>query len=50
VVDGEDSQTWHASLGAGLLVQPLGAPFTMHRTAANSNEGTRFYVGFGYPF
>ena len=48
--DGEDSKTWHSSLGGGLLVQPLGAPFTMHVTAANSTEGTRLYLGFGYPF
>ncbi|MGE5199736.1 MAG: hypothetical protein ACM3H9_08850, partial [Rhodospirillaceae bacterium] len=49
-VDGEDSKTWHSSLGGGLLVQPLGAPFTVHATAANSTEGTRFYLGVGYPF
>ena len=47
---GEDSNTWHSSLGGGLLVQPAGAPFTMHATAAHSREGTRFYVGMGYPF
>jgi hypothetical protein len=33
-----------------LLVQPLGAPFMLHAIAANSKEGTRFYVGMGYPF
>ena len=49
-VDGEDSKTWHSSLGGGLLVQPIGAPFTVHATAANSTEGTRFYFGVGYPF
>jgi hypothetical protein len=49
-VDGEDSKTWHSSLGGGLLVQPLGSPFTLNLTAANSTEGTRFYLGFGYPF
>ncbi len=49
-VEGEDSKAWHSSLGGGLLVQPLGAPFTAHVIAANSTEGTRFYFGFGYPF
>jgi hypothetical protein len=49
-VDGEDSKTWHSSFGGGLLVQPLGAPFVMHVLAANSTEGTRFYLGMGYPF
>jgi hypothetical protein len=49
-VEGEASKTWHSSLGGGLLVQPLGAPFTLHVTAANSTEGTRLFLGFGYPF
>ena len=49
-VEGEDSKAWHSSLGGGLLVQPLGAPFTAHVIAANSTEGTRVYFGFGYPF
>jgi hypothetical protein len=49
-VDGEDSKAWHSSFGGGLLVQPLGAPFMLHAIAANSKEGTRFYVGMGYPF
>jgi hypothetical protein len=49
-VDGENSKTWHSSFGGGLLVQPLGAPFMLHAIAANSKEGTRFYVGMGYPF
>ena len=49
-VDGEHSNTWHSSLGGGLLVQPLGAPFLLHAIAANSKEGTRLYVGMGYPF
>ena len=49
-VEGEDSKAWHSSLGGGLLVQPLGAPFTAHVIAAHSTEGTRFYFGLGYPF
>jgi hypothetical protein len=49
-LQGEDSDTWHTSLGGGLLLQPLGAPVTLHAVAADSNEGTRFYFGFGYPF
>lgn len=47
---GEESDTWHTSLGGGLLLQPLGAPVTLHAVAADSREGTRFYFGFGYPF
>ena len=49
-VEGEDSKTWHSSLGGGLLVQPMGAPFTFHVTAAKGTEGTRMYFGAGYPF
>jgi hypothetical protein len=49
-VEGEDSKTWHSSLGGGLLVQPLGVPFMVHATVANGTEGTRFYFGVGYPF
>jgi hypothetical protein len=49
-VEGEDSKTWHSSLGGGLLVQPMGAPFTFHVTAARGTEGTRMYFGAGYPF
>lgn len=49
-LDGENSKTWHSSIGGGLLVEPLGVPFTMHVTAAYSTEGTRMYLGFGYPF
>ncbi len=49
-LEGEESDTWHTSLGGGLLMQPLSAPVTLHAVAANSKEGTRFYFGFGYPF
>jgi len=49
-VEGEDSTTWHSSLGGALLVRPVGAPQTVHLTAANSTEGTRLYLGLGYPF
>jgi outer membrane protein assembly factor BamA len=46
----ESSDTWHTSLGGGLLAQPVMAPVTVHVIAANSKEGTRFYFGLGYPF
>ena len=49
-LEGEESDTWHTSLGGGLLMQPLSAPVTLHAVAANSKEGTRFYFGLGYPF
>jgi hypothetical protein len=47
---GEESDTWHTSLGGGLLVQPLSAPVTVHVVAGHSNEGTRYHFGLGYPF
>jgi hypothetical protein len=49
-LENEDSDTWHTSLGGGLLLQPVLAPVTVHVIAANSKEGTRFYFGLGYPF
>jgi outer membrane protein assembly factor BamA len=49
-LDNEQSDTWHTSLGGGLLLQPLSAPITVHAVAANSKEGTRFYFGLGDPF
>ena len=49
-LENESSDTWHTSLGGGLLAQPLSAPVTVHVIAANSKEGTRFYFGLGYPF
>jgi outer membrane translocation and assembly module TamA len=49
-LENEDSNTWHTSLGGGLLLQPVLAPVTVHVIAANSKEGTRFYFGLGYPF
>jgi hypothetical protein len=49
-IEGEDSKTWHPSVGAGLLLQPVGAPITLHAVGARGKEGTRLIVGFGYPF
>jgi hypothetical protein len=46
----EESDTWHTSLGGGILVQPLSAPVTLHVVAGHSTEGTRYYFGVGYPF
>jgi hypothetical protein len=47
---GEDSNTWHPSLGAGMLAQPVGVPLMVNFLVAYSKEATRFYFGFGYPF
>ena len=49
-LDGEDSSTWHPSLGGALLLQPVGAPMLLHAIAATGREGTRLLVGLGYPF
>jgi hypothetical protein len=49
-LDDEDSSTWHASYGGGLLFQPLGFPLTAHATLAFGEEGPRFYLGSGYSF
>jgi hypothetical protein len=47
---GERSTTWHSSVGAGLLLQPVSVPLVVNFLAAYSKEATRFYFGFGYPF
>ena len=47
---GEDEKTWPPTFGGGLLLQPVGAPITLHGIAARGKEGTRLIVGFGYPF
>jgi hypothetical protein len=46
----EESKTWHGSYGGGVLLQPLGAPITIHATVATGDEGTRFSFGSGYDF
>jgi len=47
---GEDSNSWHTSVGGGLLAQPGGLPFVVNAVVAHSTEGTRFYLGSGYSF
>jgi len=49
-LEGEDSSTWHASYGGGLLLQPLATPVTIHAIVTTGDEGTRFYFGSGYGF
>jgi hypothetical protein len=46
----EVSDTWHNSVGGGLLLQPLAAPVTLHAVVGHSKESTLFYFGLGYPF
>ena len=47
---GEQSKAWHSSFGGGLLAQPASMPLVVNFLTAYSQEGTRFYFGFGYPF
>ena len=47
---GEESNTWHASYGGGVLMQPVGLPITLNTTIGTGTEGLRWYFGFGYPF
>jgi hypothetical protein len=49
-LQGENSKTWHSSVGGGLLAQPVSVPFVVNFVAAHSTEGLRIYFGFGYPF
>jgi outer membrane protein assembly factor BamA len=49
-LDGETSDGWHASWGGGLMLQPVATPFVLTVAAAASNEGTRWYFGYGFFF
>jgi len=47
---GQPSNTWHTSIGAAAMLQPVAVPFLLDAMLAHSREGYRFYFGFGYPF
>jgi len=47
---GETSDTWHNSVGGGIMLQPAGLPITLHGMAGHSVEGMRYMFSFGFPF
>ncbi|PYP43170.1 MAG: hypothetical protein DMD43_00165 [Gemmatimonadetes bacterium] len=51
-LDGETSDTWHATTGGGVWLSFLGRDNVVYAGAGRptrGNEGTRFVLGFGFP-
>jgi hypothetical protein len=49
-VAGESSGGWHASYGGGIFFQMLTLNTVFHGAVAHGDEGTRFYVDYGFAF
>ena len=49
-LEGEQSNTWHNSVGGGLLFQPVATQSVVFAAIAHGKEGNRYYAGIGYPF
>ena len=47
---GESSDTWHSSFGGGVFFQMLTLNTILHGAVAHGDEGTRFYVDYGFAF
>jgi hemolysin activation/secretion protein len=48
--EGEESDTWHSAVGAGLMGQLVGMPMMFAVSAAAGDEGTRVNFVMGYSF
>jgi hypothetical protein len=49
-LDGEAADDWHGSWGGGLFFQMLTLNSVFHAAVAHGDEGTRFYVDYGFAF
>ena len=49
-LEGDSSETWHASYGGGIFFQMLTLNSVFHAAVAQGDEGTRFYVDYGFGF
>ncbi len=49
-VDGEDSDTWHTTVGGGVWFSVLSGTSTLSLSLGHSREGNRFYLGSGFGF
>jgi len=49
-VDGESSDTWHTAYGGGIFFQMHTLDTVFHAAVAHGDEGTRFYVDYGFAF
>ena len=48
--EGESSGGWHNSYGGGVFFQMLTLNTVFHAALAHGDEGTRFYVNYGFEF
>ena len=49
-LEGESSDQWHASYGGGIFFQMHTLNTIIHAAAAHGDDGTRFYVDYGFAF
>jgi hemolysin activation/secretion protein len=49
-LEGDSTETWHASYGGGIFFQMLTLNSVFHAAVAQGDEGTRFYVDYGFGF
>jgi hypothetical protein len=49
-LEGDSSDEWHASYGGGIFFQMLTLNSVFHGAVAHGDEGTRFYVDYGFAF
>jgi hypothetical protein len=49
-LEGESSDKWHASYGGGIFFQMFTLNTVLHAAAAHGDDGTRFYVDYGFSF
>ena len=49
-LEGDSSDKWHASYGGGIFFQMLTLNTVLHGAVAHGDDGTRFYVDYGFSF
>jgi hypothetical protein len=49
-LEGDPENAWHASYGGGVFFQMLTLNSVFHAAVAHGDEGTRFYVDYGFSF
>ena len=49
-LEGESSDKWNASYGGGIFFQMLTLNTVLHGAVAHGDDGTRFYVDYGFSF
>jgi hypothetical protein len=49
-LEGDTSDAWHATYGGGVFFQMLTLHAVFHAAVAHGDEGTRFYVDYGFNF